>query len=98
MGNWPDIDRSHRPDMAVLLEDLPAERRDANHTKEYMWPSINLEDLTQSSMPLLWFLTSRVRNLPDAFAHADWEAMRVGTACGAIPFAFLRTHTMLLEG
>ena len=64
----------------------------------YMWPDMNVEDLVKGKT-LLLLLNSRGRNTPRMFAHADWEAMRVGHVSGAcMPPSFLNLHTILLEG
>ena len=62
-----------------------------------MFPYINIEDLIQANT-LLYFLNSRGRNLPEAFANTDFEATHIGFICGAIDRPFINCYTMLLHG
>ncbi|RYC65971.1 hypothetical protein CHU98_g238 [Xylaria longipes] len=50
----------------------------------YMWPSINLEDLSTGNT-LLRFLNSRGRHFPATFATMDGQSTRLGGRSGALP-------------
>lgn len=63
----------------------------------YMWPDINIEDLVKGKT-LLHLLNARGRNTPQMFAHADFDAMRVGHVSGACMPPFLNLYSMLLDG
>ncbi|KAI1943758.1 hypothetical protein LOZ66_000343 [Ophidiomyces ophidiicola] len=63
----------------------------------YLLPSMNVEDLVQGKLFLL-FVNSRGRNLPSAFAHADLDAFHLGHVTGNIIPAFLNEYTMYLDG
>ena len=94
----PNIAQRHRPDFGALERESPGQlQSDSQFLDAFMWPYLNLEDLTQSR-PLLLLLNSRGRNLPHTFAHADFDAIHVGHISGAIRPAFLNGYTMLLHG
>ena len=94
---WPDIPSAHCPDLTVITSVPHGQRGDAKYTKSFMWPFINLEDLAYSKTFLL-LLNTRGRNSPCAFAHADWEKMRLGNVSVAIRTVFLNEHIMLSSG
>lgn len=94
----PNIPHRHRPDFWALERESPTQlQSDSKFVDAFMWPYLNLEDLTQSR-PLLLLLNSRGRNLPDTFAHADFDAINTGYISGVIRPAFLNGYTMLLHG
>ncbi|CAJ2513942.1 Uu.00g020610.m01.CDS01 [Anthostomella pinea] len=97
LAAWPCIGGSgtvmpvsHRPDMKLILQP------NARKTKaSFMWPYINLEDLSDNKfLPLM--LSSRGRNLPEAFAHADLEALHAGITIRIVHRTRLKNHTMYL--
>lgn len=95
---WPDMSASHRPDFLALQRESTEQRRKGTRFRDaYWWPYINLEDLVKPKS-LLLFLNARGRHLPEAFAHADFDATHLGQTSLAIRSAFLNGHTMLLHG
>lgn len=93
----PSMPERHRPDFRALERESPKQLQNSKFRDSFLFPYLNLEDLSQSR-PLLLMLNSRGRNLPCAFAHADFEAIHVGHVSGAIQPAFLNEYTMLLHG
>ncbi|KAF7508121.1 hypothetical protein GJ744_009562 [Endocarpon pusillum] len=94
----PSMPERHRPDFRALERESPKQLQSGSKFQDsFLFPSINLDDLSQPR-PLLLMLNSRGRNLPCAFAHADFEAIHVGHVSGAIQPAFLNEYTMLLHG
>jgi hypothetical protein len=97
LAAWPKMAATHRPDFVALgMED--EDQRESGRTKlrdSYMWPYINLEDLTKPKiLPL--FLQARARNTPDVFAMTDTDAARLGYVTKAITQGFLSfDHTMM---
>jgi hypothetical protein len=96
---WPNMSPTHRPDYEAMRKENPTviQAGGTNFREAYMWPDINIEDLVKGKT-LLLLLNSRGRNTPQMFAHADFDAMRVGHVSGACIAPFLNLHTMLLEG
>ncbi|MCJ1246838.1 hypothetical protein MMC30_004047 [Trapelia coarctata] len=98
LGAWPNMSSTHRPDFQALQRETPQQRSSGTKFREaFLWPYINLEDLSSSKL-LLLFLNSRGHHLPEAFAHADYEASHVGMTSLAIQSPFLNEHTILLRG
>ncbi|KAE8453917.1 hypothetical protein EG329_007693 [Mollisiaceae sp. DMI_Dod_QoI] len=95
---WPKMASVHRPDYdAFLREDALSEPNRIKFREAYIWPYINIEDLSKGKT-LLLFLNSRGRYSPRMFAHADFEAMRLGHVSGAVIPVFLNLYTMFLDG
>ena len=95
---WPNMSPTHRPDFQALQRESPQQRSSGTKFKDaFWWPYINLEDLSTSKL-LLLFLSSRGRHLPEAFAHADYDAAHIGMTSLAIQSPFLNEHTMFLRG
>ncbi|KAI9879339.1 MAG: hypothetical protein M1830_008799 [Pleopsidium flavum] len=95
---WPNMPSTHRPDFQALRRESTQQRCDGTKFRDaYLWPYINVEDLTKGKS-LLLFLNARGRHLPDTFAHADFDAVQLGQTSLAIRSAFLNEHTMLLSG
>jgi len=97
---------THRPDYEAIRKDYEAMLKESPVVKRpwvlkfreaYMWPDINVEDLIKGKT-LLLLLNSRGRNTPQMFAHADFQATRVGRISGACWPPFLIQYYMLLEG
>lgn len=98
LSAWPNMSKTHRPDFVALRsERKEARTQGSQYRNAYLWPYINLEDLVQSKI-LLLFLNSRGRNLPERFAFADFEAVHLGIVSQAIQRPFLNGYTMLLSG
>lgn len=82
---WPDMAPTHRPDFVGFRKAFKNSPRSRTMlSKSYLWPYINLEDLLQRHL-LLLFINSRGRNLPDGFISMDIEAAHLGKdwACDA---------------
>ena len=95
---WPNMPLVHRPDFLAFKKETPEQRNTGTqHRDAYLWPYVNVEDLAQGKT-LLLFLNSRGRHLPDAFAHADYDAAHLGLVSLAIPRPFLNGYTMLFSG
>ncbi|KAJ6191977.1 hypothetical protein J3E72DRAFT_204991 [Bipolaris maydis] len=86
---WPDMPSQHRPD-------IQAWRQQLKEKNAYMWPSINLEDLTKSQNMLI-LLHARGRYEPHDFVHTDLEQASFGEMSGANTPAFLNGYTMLFH-
>ena len=96
---WPDMPLTHRPDMGVLVKAPRVQFLSASkYRNHFTWPYINLEDLSRSKTTLLMFLNSRGRHLPDAFAHADLDAVHVGLADSRFRLGELAGYTMHFLG
>jgi hypothetical protein len=95
---WPNMASSHRPDFEALKREEPEDRAAGTRFRDwYLWPTINLEDLTLKKS-LLHFLNCRGRNPPGSFAKSDFDATRLAHASQAIGLPFLPEHTMFLDG
>ncbi|KAG0651258.1 hypothetical protein D0Z07_1847 [Hyphodiscus hymeniophilus] len=97
---WPKMARKHQPDLRHFAEKALRYLKTGGGTKardSYMFPYINIEDLYRGKS-LLLFLNSRGRNSPRHFAHADFNAMRLGQISGATMPPFLNLYIMLFEG
>ncbi|KAI1320307.1 hypothetical protein F5Y16DRAFT_414012 [Xylariaceae sp. FL0255] len=79
LKNWPAMPKTHRPDFETLRFNARTGQEPGTEFRgHFMWPYINLEDLTKPKT-LLLLIKSRGRNLPSVFASADLHAMHVGT-------------------
>jgi len=87
---WPNMSTQHRPDVAAW-------RTKSGCKKAYMWPYINLEDLTKTKI-LLILLHSRGRHQPHEFVHSDLEQAALGETSGTTMPGFLNEYTMLFHG
>ena len=94
---WPEISKSHRPDLWAFHDEQSEHPSGANHRDTYLFPHLNLEDLAKVA-PLLLMLESRSRNPPHMFAFADWDSLHVGLTSKAIRPPVLEEHTMMLTG
>jgi hypothetical protein len=91
---WPNMSSQHRPDIEAWRQESPAQRaKGSKFRAAYMWPYVNLEDLTKPK-PLLIFLNSRGRHQPHEFVHSDLERAAFGHVSGATSPAFLNEYTM----
>jgi hypothetical protein len=64
-----------------------------------MWPYINLEDLCNKSLMML-FVTSRAHNSPALFARADFDHTHLGRISLSINVADIKPkeYTLFIEG
>lgn len=94
---WPDMAVKHRPDFQILGKNTLNGDPLSNHVfrKEFLFPYVNLEDLTKPNN-LLLFLNSRGHNRPDVFAFFDLKTQHTGRAIKVIQPAYLHGHSMLL--
>lgn len=75
---WPNMSATHRPDFVNFRDSKKqAPRSRTCRSEAFLWPHINLEDLQQRNL-LLLFLNSRGRNLPETFRLADVKAAHLG--------------------
>ena len=75
---WPEMASTHRPDFVGFRKAYKNHPRSRTMmSKSYLWPYINLEDLLQRQL-LLLFINSRGRNLPDKFISMDIDAAHLG--------------------
>jgi hypothetical protein len=78
---WPEINTTHRPDFRVWR--LSPRRVNAEASQAYMFPHINLEDLSRGPT-LLRFLSSRGRHHPSLFVGIDFDNFEMGRKTGII--------------
>lgn len=82
---WPDMAPTHRPDFVGFRKAYKNHPRSRTmQSKAYLWPYINLEDLLQRHL-LLMFINSRGRTLPDKFISVDIEAAHLGAGWHFFP-------------
>ncbi|KAK5736050.1 cell agglutination protein Mam3 [Elasticomyces elasticus] len=89
----PEMPPCHRPDFQGFRngqKNLPRSR--TCPSRAYLWPYINLEDL-QQSYPILLFINSRGRHLPQNFISTDIDNAHLGAGwefkppkCGTMIF------------
>ena len=98
LAAWPKISVAHRPDFMAFRKETEREREAGTKFRDaFMYPYINLEDLTKPrTLPLM--LQSRARGAPYAFAFADYDAAHLGIVSKAIIPPFLNEYTMMLTG
>lgn len=98
LGTWPKMSATHRPDYEALRKEGGDFKSHKTKFREaYLWPYMNVEDLVKGKTMLL-FLNARGRHPPYMFAHADFQATRIGRVSGFTMSAFLNLHTMFLDG
>lgn len=87
------METTHRPDFQALSRELQQEcRSGSKFTKAYMFPYINIEDLTKPKTLLLLF-ESRGHNTPDTFVNTDFNSIHVRHISDAITPAYLNGYT-----
>lgn len=97
---WPGMAEKHRPDLLALRSESQEQRQAGTaYVDAFMWPQINLKDLTNDRGRLMQlFLNSRARSPPYAFATADLQALRTGQLSKAIQGVFLPGHDIIMAG
>lgn len=74
---WPDIPTTHRPDFVAMRKIgniSPVER--TRRREAFLWPHINLEDLSKDQSPPL-FLNARGRRRPDKFTWSELQTAHI---------------------
>jgi hypothetical protein len=95
---WPNMSPLHRPDFRALRRESEEQRQTGTRFRDaYMWPHINLEDLSKGKT-LLLLLNARGRHHPAVFASADLESVHVGQFSKALEATPLISHVMVLQG
>ncbi|KAG4444308.1 hypothetical protein IFR05_000182 [Cadophora sp. M221] len=62
----------------------------------YLWPDLNLRDLSSKSLPI--FVNSRGRNPPSAFAHTNINITHLATVSHAVEVpAFLPGYELFMD-
>lgn len=91
----------HRPDFQALREQralwvLEHRRDGAQHRDAYLFPHVNLEDLSNNKNFLL-FIESRALNGPEIFAWSDSQQIRMAASAGAIRIVRVDGYTMMVR-
>ena len=91
----------HRPDFDALrrqraLWALERNRDGAKYRDAYLFPHVNLEDLSNKKY-LLLFIESRVRNDPEAFAWLDSQHVQMAASADAIKLTRGDGYTMMVR-
>ncbi|PYI03682.1 hypothetical protein BO78DRAFT_463113 [Aspergillus sclerotiicarbonarius CBS 121057] len=94
LSAWPNMPPTHRPDIEAFRREPPGNPK---YREDYMWPHINLEDLLNPKL-LLIFLNARGRHPPHAFIQADWASVDFGRATAGIMRALMKGHVMVFAG
>ncbi|MCJ1453083.1 hypothetical protein MMC28_003428 [Mycoblastus sanguinarius] len=78
LSAWPSMPSTHRPDFHELRrKPVPQRQNNPDFKEPFLFPHINLEDLTQSKTILL-FVDSRANHTPDTFANSDFNSIHLG--------------------
>ncbi|KAI1079729.1 hypothetical protein F5B20DRAFT_580886 [Whalleya microplaca] len=80
---WRAIPRTHRPEDESRIQMANGKLTKVS-PEAYLWPQLNLEDLSQPE-PLLLMLWSRAKNDPSYFADSDYTPCKYAKAMGIIP-------------
>ncbi len=98
MEAWgqPPMPLSHRPDIVAYKNKPPFAAVNPN-PEPFLWPHINLDDLTKTE-PFLLLLKSRARHDPDEFAIADFNSCRIGLVTSNLPRFNNTSHVMRFHG
>lgn len=98
---WTNMPLSHRPDIChlrkealTLLENGTLKQRPLS---AFMWPYINMEDLSREK-PILCLLNTRARHSPSSFVDYELEICRLGIDSKTVIPLDLDGYTMKLEG
>lgn len=86
LSTWPDMIKYHRPDVAALSQAVPGTKSTKEALRAYLWPHINIEDLSKTE-PILLMLNSRGLHNPVVFVYTDWQpAVLVSNIHGMLDF------------
>ncbi|KAI1337758.1 hypothetical protein F5Y15DRAFT_143279 [Xylariaceae sp. FL0016] len=96
LAAWPDMPKSHRPDLAAFKVKKGRDLK-AKDPTPYLWPNINLEDLSKDR-PLLLMINSRGRNAPDNFFNADVAYTRFGVMTHSIALPYVQSCIAMFRG
>lgn len=91
---WPNMAAQHRPDLEAFRRAMRAD--EYKFSDAYMWPYINLEDLSKTR-PMLLFLHSRGHGLPHDFVYSDLDEAMFGELVGIIVPAELEGYRMVFH-
>jgi hypothetical protein len=98
LSAWPGMATTHRPDFQAFKTESDQRRQNRTQFRDaYLFPYINLEDLSKAKN-LLLLLHSRGHTKPHVFAFFDFETQQIGLTSGAIVPPYLGSYTMLLTG
>ncbi|KAL8381894.1 hypothetical protein RB595_005916 [Gaeumannomyces hyphopodioides] len=93
---------THRPDIDIWRDVREAGSEDNLFASEdparrcaFLWPHLNLEDLSRTERPLLLMFSARGKNPPHAFAAADLERARFAMDSLALMPHYLNRYTMM---
>lgn len=91
----------HRPDFDALRKQrsllaLEGIRDGSQYRDAYLFPHINLEDLSNNKY-LLLFIKSRARNDPEAFAWSDSQHLQMAASADAIKLIRGNGYTMMVR-
>ena len=91
----------HRPDFDALRQQrslwaLERSRDGTKHRDAYLFPHVNLEDLSNTKN-LLLFIESRVRTDPEAFAWSDSQHIRMAASADAVKITEIDGYTMMVR-
>lgn len=92
---------THRPDYEAFKKENTGKVQFleglSKYPEAYMWPYINLDDLSSKSLPI--FINSRGRHPPSVFARTDVDSMHLGSITHAVEEpVFLPGYTLFLDG
>ena len=91
----------HRPDFDALRKQralwaLERSRDGPKYKDAYLFPHVNLEDLSNRKY-LLLFIESRVRNDPEAFAWSDSQHVQMAASADAVKLTRGDGYTMMVR-
>lgn len=92
---------NHRPDFDALRQQrslwaFESSRDGAKHRDAYLFPHVNLEDLSNIKN-LLLFIESRARDDPEAFAWSDSQHIQKAASADAIKLIKGDGYTMMVR-
>ncbi|KAF9043656.1 hypothetical protein BDP27DRAFT_1347016 [Rhodocollybia butyracea] len=95
---YPAIPALHRPDIKALREETLEQRRAGTRFRDaYLLPELNVEDLVKLKNFYL-LINARGRNMPDIFAFADFEKIKIARTSEGVPVPFKNECTIYLTG
>ncbi|KAL2075053.1 hypothetical protein VTL71DRAFT_8833 [Oculimacula yallundae] len=96
---WPNMAPAHRPDFEAFRQENTGKYLVGltKFPESYLWPDINLQDL--SSKSLVIFINSRGRNPPSTFARTDINSTHLATVSHSVEEpAFLLGYNLFMDG